>query len=159
MADTTQFFLNNRQLIKGLGMNTSSTSTPTYTSICSTSEVSLDTDFEEKDFYTFCDALKRNIITGCGVTLKLTVKYDANNAAIIAIQNMLNTMITSGDVTTFNNVLWQFQLLTSVTSNVLTYKTYTAPFAMKISDFGGAAEDESGFTVELALQGPATAAA
>ena len=51
MAETTQFFLNNRQLIKGLGMNTSSTSTPTYTSICSTSEVSLDTDFEEKVFF------------------------------------------------------------------------------------------------------------
>ena len=47
------WFLNNREIIKNLAINTGTSTNPTYTNMCTTSEVGLTTDFEEKDFYIF----------------------------------------------------------------------------------------------------------
>ena len=60
----SNWFVNNREVIKGLSINTGTTGNPTYTPMCTTSEVGLTTDLEEKDFYVFCDAIKRSIVTG-----------------------------------------------------------------------------------------------
>ena len=49
------WFINNRELIKNLAINTGTTLNPTYTKICTTSEVQVATDLETKDFYVFCD--------------------------------------------------------------------------------------------------------
>ena len=58
------WFVNNREVIKNLSINTGTSSTKEFTSLCTTSEVGLTTDLEEKDFYVFCDAIKRSLVTG-----------------------------------------------------------------------------------------------
>ena len=45
----TNWFISNRELIKNLAINTGTTENPTFTPICTTSEVSVSTEFEEKD--------------------------------------------------------------------------------------------------------------
>ena len=65
------WFINNRELVKNLAINTGTSSVPVYTPICTTSEVGVETELEEKDFYVYCDALQRKVITGASV--KLTV--------------------------------------------------------------------------------------
>ena len=150
------WFLNNREVIRNLAINTSTSSSPTYTPLCTTSEVGLTTDFEEKDFYIFCDAIQRSIITGAKLTLNATVKIDMNNAAIVAMLGNLHSLITNGTVAQFNNVKVQFELITNVTENVLTYTKYNVPVNMKISDLGGAAEDEGEYALELVINGKGT---
>lgn len=150
------WFLNNREVIRNLAINTGTSSTPAYTSFCTTSEVGLTTDFEEKDFYVFCDALQRSIITGAKITINATVKIDMNNAAIIAMLGDLHSLITNGTVAQFNNVMVQFELITNVTGNTLTYTKYNVPVNMKISDLGGAAEDEGEYALELVINGKGT---
>jgi hypothetical protein len=46
------------------------------TALCTTSEVSLTTDFEEKDFYVFCDAIKRSVVTGAKMSIETTSSND-----------------------------------------------------------------------------------
>lgn len=150
------WFLNNREVIRNLAINTGTSSTPAYTAFCTTSEVALTTDFEEKDFYVFCDAIQRSIITGAKLTINATVKIDMNNAAIVAMLGDLHTLITSGTVAQFNNVMVQFELITNVESNTLTYTKYSVPVNMKISDLGGAAEDEGEYALELVINGKGT---
>lgn len=150
------WFLNNREVIRNLALNTGTSADPTFTAFCTTSEVALTTDFEEKDFYVFCDAIQRSIITGAKLTINATVKIDMNNAAIIAMLGDLHTLITSGTVAQFNNVMVQFELITNVESNVLTYTKYNVPVNMKISDLGGAAEDEGEYALELVINGKGT---
>ena len=152
------WFLNNREVIRNLAINTSTSSSPTYTPLCTTSEVGLTTDFEEKDFYIFCDAIQRGIITGVKLTLNATVKIDMNNAAIVAMLGDIHTLIKDGTVAQFNNVMVQFELITNVESNVLTYTKYNVPVNMKISDLGGAAEDEGEYALELVINGKGTVA-
>lgn len=150
------WFLNNREVIRNLALNTGTSASPTFTPFCTTSEVALTTDFEEKDFYVFCDAIQRSIITGAKLTINATVKIDMNNAAIIAMLGDLHTLITSGTVAQFNNVMVQFELITNVESNTLTYTKYSVPVNMKISEIGGAAEDEGEYALELVINGKGT---
>lgn len=152
------WFLNNREVIRNLAINTGTSSSPTYTQFCTTSEVGLTTDFEEKDFYVFCDAIQRSIITGAKLTLNATVKIDMNNAAIVAMLGDIHTLIKDGTVAQFNNVMIQFELITNVEQNVLTYTKYNVPVNMKISDLGGAAEDEGEYALELVINGKGTVA-
>ena len=152
------WFLNNREVIRNLAINTGTSSAPTYTQFCTTSEVGLTTDFEEKDFYVFCDAIQRSIITGAKLTINATVKIDINNAAIVAMLGNLHTLITNGTVAQFNNVMVQFELITNVSNNVLTYTKYNVPVNMKISDLGGAAEDEGEYALEMVINGKGTVA-
>ena len=150
------WFINNRELIKNLAINTGTTLAPEYTTICTTSEVSVETELETKDFYVFCDALQRKIITGASVTLSGTLKLDVNNDGDIALLDKVHTLIGDGEVSQFTNVGIQFDLLTGVESSTLEYTTYQANASLSISDLGGAAEDEAEMGFELQLMGKGT---
>lgn len=150
------WFINNRELIKNLAINTGTTENPVYTPICTTSEVGIDTELEEKDFYVFCDALQRKVITGASVTLTGTLKLDVNNIGDIAILDKVHTLIGDGEVSQFSNVGIQFELLSGESGGVLEYTTYQANVSLSVSDLGGSAEDESEFSFEMQLIGKAT---
>jgi len=147
------WFLNNREVIKNLAINTATSQSPTFITMCTTSEVGLTTDFEEKDFYVFCDAIKRSIITGAKMSIDATVKIDINNTAIQEVLGNIHALIENGTVAQFNNVLVQFELLEKVTNDVLTYVKYQVPVVMKFSDLGGASEDEGEFALEMVING------
>lgn len=150
------WFIPNRDFIKDLAINTGTTSSPTYSIICTASEIGIDTDLEEKDFYTFCDALQRKIITGASVVLSGTIKVDVNNTGVMKLVEDLHTLIADGEVSQFNKVMIQFKLLTGVENEVLEYTTYTANATLSLSDMGGSAEDESEIGFEMQLIGTAT---
>ena len=151
-------FINNRQLIKELGVNTSSTETPTYTNVCCASEIGLNTDVETQDFYVFCDAIQRHLTTGLNIVLNTTIKVDVENAGVLALLAKVHTAIKDGTVTQFNNVQIQFSVLSGYSNGAFEYTTYTANANITISDLGGAAEDVSEFAVEFQLNGTATVA-
>lgn len=152
----TNWFIGNRELIKNLAINTGTTEVPVYTPICTTSEVSVSTEMETKDFYVFCDALQRKIITGASVMLSGTLKVDVNNDGDIALLDKVHTLIGGGEISQFSNVGIQFDLLSGVSGGVLEYTTYQATVSLSLSDLGGAAEDESEFSFEMTLIGTAT---
>lgn len=151
-----EWYINNRELIKNLAINTGTTQNPSYTPICTTSEVGVETELEEKDFYVFCDALQRKIITGASVALTGTLKLDVNNTGDIAILDKVHTLIGDGEVSQFSNIQIQFDLLSGATGGVLEYTTYQANVSLSVSDLGGAAEDESEFSFTMTLIGKAT---
>lgn len=150
------WFISNRDLIKNLAVNTGTSSSPVYTTICTTSEVAINTDLEEKDFYVFCDSLQRKIITGASVNLSGTIKLDVNNAGVLDLLGDIHTLLASGTIAQFNNKMIKFDLLTGVNNGVLEYTTYTANATLSLSDLGGNAEDESEFGFEMTLIGTAT---
>jgi len=150
------WFINNRELIKNLAINTGTSGSPVYTPICTTSEVQVATDLESKDFYVFCDALQRKVITGASVVLSGTLKLDVNNAGDLAILDKVHTLIGDGEISQFSNINIQFDLLSGATGGVLEYTTYQADVSLSVSDLGGAAEDESEFSFEMQLIGKAT---
>ena len=152
----SEFYITNRELVKNLQINTGTSANPTYTPICTTSEISIETDFEEKDWYVFCDVLQRKILTGASVVLSGTLKLDVNNAGDIALLGKVHTLLANGEIAQFNNQQIKFDLLSSVASDVLTYTTYTANVVFSLSDIGGNAEDESEFGFEMTLIGTAT---
>lgn len=151
-----EWYINNRELIKNLAINTGTAGSPTYTTICTTSEIGIDTELEEKDFYVFCDALQRKVVTGASVTLTGTLKLDVNNTGDIAFLDKVHTLIADGEVAQFSGVQIKFDLLSGVIGGVLEYTTYTAQVSLNISDLGGAAEDEAEFGFEMTLIGKGT---
>lgn len=146
-----EFYVTNRDVIKNLKLNTGTSAVPSFTALCTTSELTLNQDFEEKDWYVFCDAIKRSIITGVSMTLEGTIKLDINNTAIQNILGKVHTLLSAGTISQFNNLQVRFDLLTSVESAVLTYTTYTANVKLTLEGLGGNAEDEGevGFTMTL----------
>ena len=150
-----EWYINNRELVKNLAINTGTTDTPVYTPICTTSEVGVETELEEKDFYVYCDALQRKIITGASVRLTGTLKLDVNNAGDLALIDKVHSLIGDGEISQFTNVGIQFDLLSGVSNGVLEYTTYQANVSLNLSDLGGAAEDESEFSFEMQLIGTA----
>ena len=154
--DNTNFFINNRELIKNLALNTGTSSSPTFTEMCTTSEVTVNTEFEEKTFYVFCDAIQRSILTGVAMGLDTTVKIDMNNTAIQSVLGNIKTLISTGSIAQFNNQLIQFELLTGISEGVLEYTKFQVPANLKISDLGGAAEDEGEFSLEITFNGKGT---
>ena len=150
------WFISNRELIKNLSINTGTTENQVYTPICTTSEVSVNTELESKDFYVFCDALQRKLITGATVMLSGTLKIDVNNDGDLAILDTVHTLIGEGEVAQFSRVGIQFDLLSGVSNGTLEYTTYQATVSLSVSDLGGAAEDESEFSFEMQLIGTAT---
>lgn len=152
-----EFYVTNRDVIKGLKINTGTSSTPTYTDLCTTSELTLSQDFEEKDWYVFCDAIQRSIITGVSMTLEGTIKIDINNTAIQSVLGKVHTLLTAGTISQFNNLQVKFDLLTGVNNAVLEYTTYTANVKLTLEGLGGAAEDEGEFGFTMTLNGTATA--
>lgn len=151
-----EWYINNRELIKNLAINTGTTENPVFTDICTTSEIGVDTSLEEKDFYVFCDSLQRKVITGASVTLTGTLKLDVNNAGDIAFLEKVHTLIADGEVAQFSGILIQFDLLSGVSNGVLEYTKYQAQVSLNLSDLGGAAEDESEFSFEMQLIGKGT---
>jgi hypothetical protein len=150
------WFVNNREVIRNLALNTGTSTTPAFTALCTTSELTLNVDNEVKDFFVFCDAIKRSVITGTSLQLSATVKIDINNTAIQTALGDLHTLITSGEVAQFNNQLVQFELLDEVSGTTLSYVKYQVPVVMNISELGGAAEDEGEFALELNFNGKGT---
>ncbi|MEI3508739.1 MAG: hypothetical protein V8R01_06550 [Bacilli bacterium] len=149
----TNFFINNRELIKNLALNTATSDSPTFTTMCTTSEVTINTEFEEKTFYVFCDAVQRAVLTGVAMGLEATVKIDMNNTAIQNVLGDLSTMISTGTIAQFNNQLIQFELLTGISTGTLEYTKFQVPANLKLSDLGGAAEDEGEFSLEITFNG------
>lgn len=154
--DNTNFFINNRELIKNLALNTGTSSSPTFTEMCTTSEVTVNTEFEEKTFYVFCDAIQRAILTGVAMGLDTTVKIDMNNTAIQSVLGNIKILISTGSIAQFNNQLIQFELLTGISEGVLEYTKFQVPANLKISDLGGAAEDGGEFSLEITFNGKGT---
>lgn len=150
------WFLNNREIIKDLALNTGTSADPVYTIMCTTSEIELTTDFETTDFYVFCDAIQRSLITGTALALDATVKLDINNVAIQGLLAKIHTLLSEGEIAQFNNETIKFSLLSGVSGNVLEYTTYTAPVVLIFSDLGGAAEEEGEFSLTIKFNGKAT---
>ena len=151
-----EYFINNRQFIKGLAVNTGTSANPTFTTMCTASELTFNTDFEEKTFYVFCDAIQRAIKTGVALSIEGTVKIDMNNTAILDLLGDVHTLISTGEIAQFNNQLMQFDLLTGITNSVLEYSTYQVPVSFSLSDLGGAAEDEAEFGITINIIGKGT---
>ena len=148
-----EWYVNNREVIKNLSLNTGTSETPVFTSMCTTSEVGLTTDFEQQDWYVFCDAIQRSLITGVAMSIETTVKIDMNNTAITGILGNIHALIKNGSVAQFNNQLVQFELLTGIEQNALTYTKYKVPAILNFSDLGGAAEDSGEFTLTIVING------
>ena len=148
-----EWYVNNREVIKNLSLNTGTSDTPVFTSMCTTSEVGLTTDFEQQDWYVFCDSIQRSLITGVAMSIETTVKIDINNTAITGILGNIHALIKNGSVAQFNNQLVQFELLTGVEQNALTYTKYKVPVVLNFSDLGGAAEDSGEFTLTIVING------
>ena len=150
------FFVNNRQVIRGLALNTGTSGASTYTEMCTETEVTLATDFEQQDFYIYCDAIQRSIITGVAMSIETTVKLDINNTAIQGLIAKIHTLLKDGDIAQFNNQSIQFELLTGVDQGVLSYTKYTVPVILNFSELGGAAEDASEFALTIVINGKGT---
>lgn len=154
-----QYWINNRDFIKNLSPNTGTTANPVFTPMCSASELTFNTEFEEKTFYIYCDAIQRAIKTGVALSIEGTVKIDMNNTAIVALLGDVHTLIATGEIAQFNNQLMQFDLLTDVSEGVLEYTTYQVPVSFSLSDLGGAAEDEGEFGITVNITGKGTVVA
>lgn len=150
------FFITNRDLIKNFSINTGTSANPTYTPLCSTSELSLTTDFNEKTWYDFCSAIENSIITGASVSLEGTVKIDISNTAITNLLGKVETLITAGTISQFNNQMIKFSLLTGVNNSVLEYSTYSCNANITLESLGGSAEDEGEFGITVKILGTGT---
>ena len=151
-----EWYVNNREVIKNLSLNTGTSGQEVFTAMCTTSEVGLTTDLEQQDWYVFCDAIQRSLITGVALSLDTTVKIDMNNASIIKVLGNIHAMIKDGSVAQFNNQTVQFELLTNVNAGVLEYTKYKVPCVLNFSDLGGAAEDSGEFTLNIVITGKGT---
>ena len=151
-----EWYVNNREIIKNLALNTGTSEAENFTAMCTTSEVGLTTDLEQQDFYVFCDAIQRSIITGAALSIDTTVKIDMNNASIVKILGNIHALIKDGSVAQFNNQTVQFELLTGVNAGVLEYTKYKVPCVLNFSDLGGAAEDSGEFSLNIVIVGKGT---
>ena len=151
-----EFYINNRQFIKGLAVNTGTSQNPTFTTMCTASELTFNTDFEEKTFYVFCDAIQRALKTGVAMSIEGTVKIDMNNSAIVALLGDVHTLISTGEIAQFSNQLMQFELLTGINNGVLEYTKYQVPVSFSLSELGGPAEDEGDFGITINIIGKGT---
>lgn len=151
-----EYYINNRQFIKGLAVNTGTSQNPTFTPMCTASELTFNTEFEEKTFYVFCDAIQRALKTGVAMSIEGTVKIDMNNSAIVALLGDVHTLISTGEIAQFSNQLMQFELLTGINNGVLEYTKYQVPVSFSLSDLGGPAEDEGDFAITINIIGKGT---
>ena len=151
-----EFYVTNRDLIKDFQINTGTSQNPSFTPLCTTSELSLETSFETAEWYTYCDASQRSIITGVAMTLTGTIKIDVNNTAITTLLGKVHTLIASGTISQFNNMEVKFKLLTGVSGGVLEYTTYQVNTMLTLESLGGSAESEGEFDFTMTLNGTGT---
>lgn len=149
-------YLNNREVIKNLGLNTGTSTTPKFTNLCTMTEATIGVEFEEQNWYVFCDAIQRSILTGVAMNIELTVKLDIQNEAIQDLLAKIHTMLAEGTIAQFNNQLVQFELLKGVESGILSYTKYQVPCVLNFSELGGAAEDASEFGLTISINGKGT---
>jgi hypothetical protein len=154
-----EYFVPNREVIKNFAINTGTTSAPVYTNLCTTSELTLNSDFTTEEFFVFCDAIQRSVKTGVALTIEGTAKIDINNAAIKKVLGNIHTLITSGTISQFNNVLARFDLLTNVNNGVLEYTTYYVSTNFSLESLGGAAEGIGEFAMSLTINGTGSVSA
>ena len=154
-----EYYINNRQFIKGLAVNTGTSQNPTFTKMCTASELTFNTEFEEKTFYVFCDAIQRALKTGVAMSIEGTVKIDMNNTAIVALLGDIHTLLSTGEIAQFSNQEMEFDLLTGISGGVLEYTTYKVPVSFSLSDLGGSAEDEGDFGITINIIGKGTVVA
>lgn len=153
MNSDLNFFLNNREAIKNLQLDIGEDGTSNFKKICTASEITLNTEFEQKDFYVWCDAIQRSILTGAALDMETTVKTDMLNPAIQNVFGAVADLIAKGEIAKFNNRTVRFELVNGIEDGVLTYKTFEVPCVLSLSDLGGAAEDENGFTLDIVFNG------
>ena len=154
-----EYFVPNREVIKNFAINTGTTQAPVYTNLCTTSELTLNSDFTTEEFFVFCDAIQRSVKTGVALTIEGTAKIDINNAAIKKVLGNIHTLITSGTISQFNNVLARFDLLTNVNNGVLEYTTYYVSTNFSLESLGGAAEGIGEFAMSLTINGTGSVSA
>ena len=150
------WFINNREVIKNFAFNTGTTENPSFSEMCTATELALNTEFDEQTFYTFCDAIQRSIKTGVALSIEGTIKMDMNNPATSTILDDIHTLIASGEIAQFNNKLIQFDLLTGKNGSVLEYTTYQVPVNYSLDPIGGAAEDVAEFAITVNFNGKGT---
>ena len=150
------WFLNNREIIKNFAFNIGTNENPSFSAMCTATELSLNQEFDEQTFYTFCDALQRTIKTGVALSIEGTIKLDMNNDAIKSILDDIHTLIADGEIAQFNNKLIQFDLLTGVNNSVLEYTTYQVPVSYSLEAIGGSAEDVAEFGITVNFNGKGT---
>lgn len=153
-----EYYVTNRDIIKNFKINTGTSGSPTYTPLCTTSELTLDTSFDTAEWYTYCDAIQRSIITGVAMSISGTIKIDVNNTAITSLLAKVHTLIANGNISQFNNISAQFDLLTGVQGGVLEYTTYTVNTRLTLESLGGSAESEGEFAFTMTINGSATGA-
>lgn len=151
-----EYYVTNRDVIKDFSINTGTSLSPTFTKLCTTSELTLGTDFDTQTWYVFCDAIQRSIKTGVAITIDGTVKIDINNSAITKVLGDIKSLITTGAISQFNNQLVQFNLLTGVNSSVLQYTKLQANVSYSLESLGGNAEDVGEFAISMTINGTGT---
>ena len=154
-----EYFVPSREVIKNFAINTGTTANPVYTNLCTASELALNSDFTTQEFFVFCDAIQRSVKTGVALTIEGTAKIDINNAAIKKVLGNIHTLITSGTISQFNNVLARFDLLTNVNNGVLEYTTYYVSTNFSLESLGGAAEGIGEFAMSLTINGTGSVSA
>ena len=150
-----EFYTNNRQVIKDLKINTGTSATPTWASLCCASEITLSLDTESEDFYVWCDAIQRHLPTGINAEVSTTLKVDAQSDGIKEILERVKTILTTGAINTMQNVEIQFDLLTGYDTNALTYETMKFDTNLSLDELGGEAEGSAEIGVTFALNGTA----
>lgn len=153
------YFINNRQLINKLAINTGTAQNPVYTDLCCATERTINFDFDTQDFSIFCDALKRHVTTGADVQIETTLKLDVENTGVLQVLGDIHTLITAGTITQFTNVMIEFGLLSGYTSSTLTYTKYKANTNVTIENLGGNAEDVGEIAIKFTLNGTAQTSA
>lgn len=151
-----EYYVTNRDVIKNFAFNTGTSLSPTFTNMCTATELSLSTDFDTQTWYVFCDAIQRSIKTGVALTIDGTIKIDINNTAIQKVLGDLKTLIKTGAISQFNNQLVQFELLTGVNSSTLTYTKFQATVSYSLESLGGSAEDVGEFAISMTINGTGT---
>ena len=151
-----EYYVTNRDVIKNFALNTGTSANPVFTNMCTATELSLSTDFADQTWYVFCDALQRSIKTGVAITIDGTIKIDINNAAIQTVLGDIKALIKSGTISQFNNQKVQFDLLTGVSSSVLTYTKFQVSVSYSLESLGGAAEDVGEFAISMTINGTGT---
>lgn len=151
----SEFYTNNRQVIKDLKINTGTTATPVWSNLCCASEITLNLETDSEDFYVWCDAIQRHLPTGINAEISTTLKVDAQSAGVQAILDRVKTILTSGAISTMQNVEIKFDLLTGYDTNALTYETMTFDTNLSLDELGGEAEGSAEIGVTFALNGTA----
>ena len=152
----SELFTSNRQVIKELKINTGTTAVPVWSSLCCASDVQLNLDTNSEDFYVFCDAIQRHLPTGINASLETTLKVDAQSTGVQGILSRIESTLTSGDVSTLQNVGIKFDLLTGYESTTLSYVTLTGEANLSIDSLGGSAEGSADISVTFNINGTLT---